>query len=189
MTHILLETARLRLRRFTPDDVDLLVELDADPDVMRYITYGAPTPRAAYAEAYLPRWLAIYAAKPLLGYYAAESLATGEFLGWFHLRDDRIEPEYLELGYRLARSAWRQGYATEGGRALVRHGFDVAGADAISARTLLGNLASQRVMEKCGLRRTATFLYPDDVIPGRSEQERTAVKYSITRRDWRAAAG
>jgi RimJ/RimL family protein N-acetyltransferase len=42
---ILLETGRLRLRRFGVDDVDLLVELDADPEVMRYVTFGAPTPR------------------------------------------------------------------------------------------------------------------------------------------------
>jgi RimJ/RimL family protein N-acetyltransferase len=91
--HILLETGRLRLRRFVPADADLLVALDADPEVMRYITYGQPTPRSAYVETYLPRWLAIYQAQPGLGYFAAEGRDTGEFLGWFHLRDDRIEPE------------------------------------------------------------------------------------------------
>ena len=89
--HILLETGRLRLRRFVPADADLLVALDADPEVMRYITYGQPTPRSAYVETYLPRWFAIYQAQPGLGYFAAERRDTGEFLGWFHLRDDRIE--------------------------------------------------------------------------------------------------
>ena len=53
---ILLETRRLRLRRFTAADVDRLVELDSDPEVMHYITYGVPTPRAVYAEVILPRW-------------------------------------------------------------------------------------------------------------------------------------
>jgi RimJ/RimL family protein N-acetyltransferase len=47
---ILLETLRLRLRRFAPDDVDRLAELDSDPEVMRYITYGVPTPRAVYED-------------------------------------------------------------------------------------------------------------------------------------------
>ena len=48
---MLLETARLRLRPFTADDVDRLVELDSDPEVMRYITYGVPTPRDANERA------------------------------------------------------------------------------------------------------------------------------------------
>jgi RimJ/RimL family protein N-acetyltransferase len=68
---ILLETSRLRLRRFTLDDADLLVELDSDPEVMRYITFGAPTPREAYVNTYMPRWFEIYAQYPLLGYWAA----------------------------------------------------------------------------------------------------------------------
>jgi RimJ/RimL family protein N-acetyltransferase len=181
---ILLETARLRLRRFRAEDVDLLVELDSDPEVMRYVTYGAPTPHAAYIDVYLPRWLRICEERPLLGYWAAERLADGEFLGWFHLRDDRIEPEYLELGYRLRRAEWGRGYASEAGRALVDYGFERAGADQISARTLSRNLASQRVMAKCGLRRAGAFVYPEDVIAGRSEEERAAVKYAITRAEW-----
>jgi RimJ/RimL family protein N-acetyltransferase len=182
--HILLETERLRLRRFVPADADLLVELDADPEVMRYITYGKPTPRSAYVETYLPRWFAIYQMQPGLGYFAAERRDSGEFLGWFHLRDDRIEPEYVELGYRLMRSAWGQGYATEGSRALLKHGFDGLGIERISARTLLGNRASQRVMQKCGLRRVGEFVYAQDVVAGRGEEERAAVKYAIRRPEW-----
>jgi RimJ/RimL family protein N-acetyltransferase len=182
--HIVLESDRLRLRRFVAADADLLVALDADPEVMRYITYGRPTPRAAYVEIHLPRWLAIYEAQPGRGYFAAESRATGEFMGWFHLRDDRIAPEYVELGYRFRRSAWGQGYATEGSRALLKHGFDGLGIERISARTLLGNTASQHVMAKCGLRCIGEFVYAQDVIDGRSEQERAAVMYAITRPEW-----
>lgn len=68
---ILLETERLRLRYFTADDADRLVELDADPEVMRYITYGIATPRDAYVDTYLPRWFEIYARQPGCGYFAA----------------------------------------------------------------------------------------------------------------------
>ena len=151
MTSILLETGRLRLRRFTIEDVDLLVALDSDPEVMRFITYGVPTPRATYADVILPRWFALYESSPLLGYWAAEDRERGGFLGWFHLRPDRMDPDEQELGYRLARAAWGQGLATEGAAAVVRHGFERAGAAKISARTLAGNFASQRVMRKCGL--------------------------------------
>jgi RimJ/RimL family protein N-acetyltransferase len=182
--HILLETDRLRLRRFGPGDVDLLVALDADPEVMRYITYGVPTPRSAYVETYLPRWLAIYDRQPGLGYFAAERRDDGEFLGWFHLRDDRIAPEYVELGYRLRRVAWGQGHATEGAAALVRHGFETLQLERISARTLLRNVASQRVMQKCGLREVGRFVYAADVLAGRDEDERAAVMYALTRPEW-----
>jgi RimJ/RimL family protein N-acetyltransferase len=182
--YILLETGRLRLRRFTLDDADRLVDLDSDPEVMRYITYGQPTPRESYVNIYLPRWFAIYEAQPGLGYFAAERRDTGEFIGWFHLRDDRLEPEYVELGYRLQRAAWRHGYATEGARALLAHGFEGLGIAQISARTLRANVGSRGVMEKCGLRYVGDFVYPQDVIAGRGEDERAAVKYVITRSDW-----
>lgn len=187
--HILLETERLRLRRFTPADVDLLVELDSDPEVMRYITFGQPTPRESYVNIYMPRWWVIYETQPGLGYFAAERHDTGEFIGWFHLRDDRLEPEYVELGYRLKRAAWRQGYATEGSLALLAHGFETLGVPQISARTLRGNAGSRGVMEKCGLRYVGDFVYPQDVIAGRGEDERAAVKYVITRGEWASRQG
>jgi RimJ/RimL family protein N-acetyltransferase len=178
---ILLETPRLRLRRFGPADVDRLVELDSDPEVMRYISYGVPTPRERYESEIMPRWFALYASSPLLGYWAAELRDAGEFIGWFHLRPDRIDEGEQELGYRLRRSAWGHGYATEGGRALVAHGFERVGAGKISARTLRANRGSQRVMEKCGLAYECDFVYSEDVLAGRSEDERAAVKYAVTR--------
>ena len=181
---ILLETMRLRPRRFTDGDIERLVELDSDPEVMRYITYGEPTSREEYEQDILPRWFAIYATTPLLGYWAAEERQTGEFLGWFHLRPDRIEPEHQELGYRLRRAMWGRGYATEGGTALVGHGFGPVAAASISARALIGHLASQRVMQKCGLRYAGGFAFPQHVLEDRSESERAGVKYCITREQW-----
>ena len=185
---ILLETARLRLRASTADDLDRLFELDSDPEVMRYITFGEPTPREVYQRVILPRWLAA-AADPRLGYFVAEDRASGEFLGWFHLRPDRFDPGEQELGYRLARRYWGQGYATEGAQALVDHGFRVVEAPKLSARTLAGNLRSQAVMRKCGLAWECDFAYPEDVLAGRDEAERAAVKYSLTRLDWLSRQG
>jgi RimJ/RimL family protein N-acetyltransferase len=183
---VLLETERLRLRRFTPADVDLLTELDSDPEVMRYVTYGLPTPRATYADTILPRWLEIYRVTPQLGYWAAEDRASGGFHGWFHLRPDRIDEGEQELGYRLRRASWGRGYASEGSRALLEHGFRTVRAPRISARTLAANLASRRVMEKCGLSFERDFVYAQDVLAGRSPEERAAVKFSITRAQWLA---
>lgn len=181
---ILLETERLRFRRFVPEDIDRLVELDSDPEVMRYITYGQPTPRERYEREIIPRWLAFQDTMPLLGYWAAESRTAGEVVGWFHLRPDRFDAGEQELGYRLRRREWGHGLATEGGRALVAYGFERAGADKISARTLAANAGSRRVMEKCGLAFERDFVYPEDILAGRTEAERAAVKYSITRPRW-----
>ena len=57
---VYLETERLILRRFTPDDVELATALDADPAVMRYINGGRPTPRDEIRDDYLPSWIAYY---------------------------------------------------------------------------------------------------------------------------------
>jgi RimJ/RimL family protein N-acetyltransferase len=183
---ILLETARLRLRRCVPDDIDRLVELDSDPEVMRYITYGVPTTRERYERQILPRWFALHAEHPLLGYWAAETRADGAFVGCFHLRPDRIDPGEQELGYRLRRAAWGQGLATEASLAILAHGFERVGAETISARTLAGNASSRRVMQKCGLQFECRFVYAEDIIAGRTEAERAAVKYSVTRSAWLA---
>jgi RimJ/RimL family protein N-acetyltransferase len=71
-----LETTRLTLRRFAPDDVELLVELDSDPLVMLYITGGRVTPRGEIEEHELPAFLAHYARWPRWGFFAAEEKAT-----------------------------------------------------------------------------------------------------------------
>jgi RimJ/RimL family protein N-acetyltransferase len=187
---IYLETERLVLRRFTPDDVDLVTALDADPAVMRYINGGRPTPRDEVRDDYLPFWLAYYERGDRYGFWAAIERATGEFLGWFHLRPRREDSDdEPELGYRLVASTWGRGFATEGSRALVRKAFEELGARRVYATTMVVNEASWRVMEKAGLRRIRVFHEPwPDRIEG---EEHGDVEYAITRDEWGAiqAAG
>ena len=76
-----LETERLLLRQFTRDDADLLVELDSDPRVMRYITGGIPTSRGEIEGDFLPAFLDYYQRFPGYGFWAALEKTTGEFLG------------------------------------------------------------------------------------------------------------
>lgn len=182
---IVLQTERLYLRQFRLEDTTLLFELDSDPEVMRFITKGKPTPIRQIEEEILPRLLGYYTQSPPRGCWAAHLLATGEFIGWFHLRPDKLQPEEMELGYRLKRSAWGQGLATEGSQALVQSAFTELPYEKVSARTLLENLASQRVMQKAGLRFECHFIYPLEVIPEWSEAERRAIKYSLTREEFR----
>jgi len=184
-THIILETSRLVLRQFTEDDVDDLFDLNSDPEVMRYLTGGKPTPREEIRDRIIPFHLGVYARFDRLGLWAAESADGGEFLGWFCLRPgDHADTTNVELGYRLRRPAWNQGYATEGSRALIRMGFTDLGVERVFARTMTVNAGSRHVMEKCGLTFVRTISWERaDVFEG---TERGEVEYALTRPEWEA---
>lgn len=158
---VFLETDRLVLRRFTAADADNLVDLDADPDVMRFVTGGIPTSREEIQNEVLPAFLAYYQRYEGCGFWAAIEKATGEFLGWFHFRPrPGAAPGEVELGYRLRKSAWGRGYATEGSCALIRRGFTESGVQRVTAEAMAVNQASRRVMEKAGLKLVRTFRQP-----------------------------
>jgi RimJ/RimL family protein N-acetyltransferase len=163
---VFLETERLVLRRFTEADVDNLFDLDSDPDVMRFLTGGKPTPRDLILNETLPRILHYYERFAGFGFWAVIEKSTGAFLGWFEFRPrEGSGPEEVELGYRLRKSAWGKGYATEGSRALIRKGFTELGVLRVVAQTMTGNIASRRVMEKAGLTLERTFYqkWPDPI--------------------------
>jgi RimJ/RimL family protein N-acetyltransferase len=181
---IFLETNRLTLRHFTDADEDNLVELDSDPEVMRFLNGGKPTPREEIRCQVMPALLGCYERFEGLGFWAAQDKATERFLGWFHFRPRKNEPRdgEIELGYRLRRSAWGKGYATEGSRALIRKGFTELGVERVVAETMTVNLGSRRVMEKAGLTLVRTFHRDGlDAIEG---FEHGVVEYALTRTDW-----
>jgi RimJ/RimL family protein N-acetyltransferase len=180
---IFLETERLVLRRFTEDDVDNLVELDNDPDVMHFINGGRPTPRDEIENEVLPMFLDCYERFAGYGFWAAVEKSTEEFVGWFHFRPaEGTHPGEVELGYRLRRSAWGKGYATEGSRALIHKGFAEFGVQRVFASTMVVNVASRRVMEKAGLKFVRTFHQPwPDYIEGEEEGD---VEYALLRSEW-----
>jgi RimJ/RimL family protein N-acetyltransferase len=166
-----LETARMLLRPLTIDDVDLLVALDRDPEVMRYISGGKPSSRAE-TERIVQRSLG----HRWLGF----ERETGEFVGWFGIRPSTAKSR--ELGYRLRQQMWGKGYATEGSLALIAVAFAQPGVDRVRAETMAVNTASRAVMERCGLRFVRTFhLEWDDPIEGTEHGE---VEYEITKAEW-----
>ena len=155
---IFLETERLVLRQFTEDDVDNLVELDSDADVMHFINGGRPTPRREIESDVLPIFLDYYERFAGYGFWAAMEKSSGRFVGWFHFRPvATAHLDEVELGYRLLKSVWGKGYATEGSRALIQKGFSELGVQRVVAFTMVVHVASRRVMEKAGLRLVRTF--------------------------------
>src|SRR5262249_6778358 len=140
--------------------------------------------RLAHPEAYRRHirksYLSYYARYPGYGYWAVIEKASGEFIGWFHLRpalDYRFAAEAghragdVDLGYRFRESAWGKGYATEGSAALIHKAFGALDARRVVSTALVGNVASWRVMEKVGLKRVGEF-----TLPGFDQR---AVKYSL----------
>jgi RimJ/RimL family protein N-acetyltransferase len=180
---IVLETKRMVLRRFTVDDVDVLVELDSDPAVMHHITGGRITPREEIETDVLPAFLGYYQRFAGYGFWAAIDKETADFIGWFHLRPQPGSPEdEPELGYRLRRAAWGNGFASEGSRALIDKAFGELGASRVVASTMAVHLASRRVMENAGMTLLRTFHqdWPYQ-IPG---AEHGDVEYVIDRATW-----
>ncbi|MEZ4867868.1 MAG: GNAT family N-acetyltransferase [Caldilineaceae bacterium] len=144
-----IETARLILRGFTPADEASLHAIVSQREVLRYFPRTEPWPLAN-----VQKWIA---SQPEhwemhgFGWYAVEQRATQQLMGWCGLRvlEDTGEIEVL---YLFDKPFWGQGYATEAARACVEEGFRRYGLKLIIGLTLLGNIASQRVLEKAGLR-------------------------------------
>jgi RimJ/RimL family protein N-acetyltransferase len=193
---VFLETDRLTLRRFTEADERNLFELNSDPEVMRFLNGGKPTPRDEVRARIIPTFLGYYERSEGFGFWAAVEIATGQFLGWFHFRQplgDADTPAgwdedgVAELGYRLRRSAWGQGYATEGSRALIDKGFTEFGVRRVVAETLAANWGSRRVLEKSGLIQVGTFAGAEpDAADGADGAGQGHVVYELTRAGWEA---
>ncbi|MEU6394546.1 GNAT family N-acetyltransferase [Streptomyces sp. NPDC046939] len=180
--HTYLETPRLLLRRFTADDAELLIELDSDPAVMRYLSGGTPTAPERVRERILPAILAGYQKwGGDLGMFAAHERDGGAFVGWFILRPAPHGPlDEVELGYRLRQDAWGNGYATEGSRALLAKAFTELGVRKVWADTLAVNASSRKVLRKLGMTHTGVVPVPPGMLAIEGA-EHGAVRYEMTR--------
>lgn len=185
---VLLETGRLVLRQFTMSDADNLASLDADPDVMRFVTGGLATSREEIKDSILPGFMAWYRCPGGYGCWAADEKSTGAFLGWFRFHPRQGGPAgEIVLGFRLRKPAWGKGYATEGSQALVRIGFTELGARRVVAETMAVNLASRRVLEKAGLNFVRIFhqSWPYQV----DGREFGDVEYALSKDEWKQKNG
>lgn len=150
-------TDRLSLEPIELSHIDDLVELDSDPEVVRYVG-GVSSDHERYRTVLMPLMLAWPDAP--YGFFAVYPKDARAFLGWFHLRPSVADASMLELGYRLRRSAWGQGFATEGSRALLRHAFFTLNQSEVDACADPANKASTHVMVKCGMKRVGELIHP-----------------------------
>jgi RimJ/RimL family protein N-acetyltransferase len=178
-----LHTERLTLQPVSDEHLPLLVGLNADPEVMRFLTGRAATPEESYAEWERRRGPQSDEARGL-GYWAG--FEGGTFAGWWSASSYSTDGTQAGLGYRLRRGAWGRGLATEGCGAMIAHAFTIPGIERVVAGTMAVNTRSRRVMEKLGMVHVRTWHEDfDDPLPGTEQGE---VGYEITREQWAARA-
>ncbi|NLU71017.1 GNAT family N-acetyltransferase [Streptomyces sp. HNM0574] len=158
-----LTTRRLRLRAWREDDLDEWAEMNADPQVREH--FPGVLDREASAES-LARFQRDLEARGW-GWWALEVRATGEFLGMTGLDpvEDGLAFTGVEAGWRLKRAAWGHGYATEAAGAALDFGFTALALPEILAVTTAGNLRSQAVMRRLGMRHDPARDFTDPAVP------------------------
>lgn len=151
--HIILETPRLIIREFLPEEQDIYLNHFTDEEVCRHI------PKRTTDERIKIFMIATvnYATNKKLGIWGMFNKANGEFIGSCLLRLFD-EPGKVEIGYSMDRKYWGQGIATEMAAALIEYAFTDAEVNEVVAVTTLENIASQRVLEKAGLVRTDNLI-------------------------------
>ncbi|HEX9038314.1 MAG TPA: GNAT family N-acetyltransferase [Ktedonobacterales bacterium] len=152
-----LETARLRLRRFTEADMPAFLAYRNDPEVARYQSWERVTRREA--RRYITGQIDRQPGEPGTWFQFAIALkATDALIGdcALHARDD--DPRLGEIGYTLARAAQGHGYASEAVRALLAYAFETLALHRVSAIVDCRNAPSVRLLERAGMRREGHLL-------------------------------
>jgi RimJ/RimL family protein N-acetyltransferase len=157
-----IETERLVLRRWdVAGDLDAYAAICGDPEVMRYIGDGSVATRDQCAEG-LEQFEATWRERSF-GLFAVERRDTCELIGNTGLAVPDFLPEILpavEIGWRLGRAHWRQGFATEAARAALTFAWDPLGLDRVVSVHAVGNDASGHVMQKIGMHLDLETVHP-----------------------------
>ena len=164
-----IETARLYLRQFTPEDLDDLYRIYSDPEIMKYLT-GVRTREATETAIHtmLKRW-----EENNFGMWALVHKRDRKMIGRCGLGFLDNTPE-VELGYALDKVYWNQGLATEASFASLNYGFQILKLERIVAIARPENIASQRVIQKVGMKYEKNAHY----------YETDVVYYSISRESY-----
>jgi 3-dehydroquinate dehydratase/shikimate dehydrogenase len=144
-----IETRRLRLRPWRVDDLDTLARWNADPLVMAHM--GRPPMTRSETEAQFERHVRHWEQHGF-GIWAAEHKSSAAVVGRIGLSFHTEWPDDPEVGWMIDPDYWGQGFATEGGAATIRYGFEEVGAARVVSICTPENDPSRRVMQKLGLR-------------------------------------
>ena len=183
---LVFESERLRFRPLEETDLDLVVQQWTDPEVAKYAGGKTST------EEELARGMSLYTrrcARGCIGNWCLIDKATNEKLGtanllpmpvdlpdtdWDLVAGDEVPEGVIEIGYILKRSAWGRGYATEACSRMLKFAFEETPLEELIAATDAGNIASQRVLGKCGFTSVGAIQNYGERTPG----------FRLTKEDW-----
>ena len=174
---VILTTGRLKLRRFLPSDLEHFAALNADAEVMRYLGGAALT--RAQSDSILFGAHSSFA-ESAYGKIAVERIEDGAFLGTCGLSIESWYPDDLEIGWRLARQHWGQGYASEAAGAWLNYAFAALHSRRVISITDAPNVRSVSVMKKIGL------LFDHDARLSDKGDYFDAVIYALSSKQWQA---
>lgn len=180
----ILRTERLVLRQWRDSDREPWAALNADPLVMEHFP-------STLTRAESDRWAAVNQDRieqQGWGLWAVDVVGGAPFIGFVGLSVPGFEAPFtpcVEVGWRIAREHWGEGYAPEAARAALAFGFDELGLAEIVSFTAVANANSRRVMEKLGMAEAFEFDHPK--LPGHRLERH--VLYRLTRDDWSRRSG
>jgi RimJ/RimL family protein N-acetyltransferase len=166
---------RVVLRQWRDEDREPFAALNADLEVMRYF----PSPLTREASDEMVDWASRLIDERGWGLWAVEVPGVAPFIGFVGLNTPRFMPDVVEVGWRLAKEHWGNGYATEAGHEALRVGFDEVGLDEIVSFTSAPNVPSQRVMQRLGMTHDAARDFDHPNVPDGPLKRH--VFYAITR--------
>ena len=159
-----IETQRLFFRELTPSDAEAMFELDSDPAVVLFAG-DKPLTHIDQARQRIDSVIQQYEEFGV-GRLVAVLKETNEFIGWAglkYIKELNSRRDNFDLGYRLLKRHWGKGYGTESAKTFIRYGFDVMKLLRISAYIDVDHVASARILDKCGLKFTNTFIDEGDL--------------------------
>lgn len=186
MSCAMLVGSRILLRPWKESDRAPFAALNADPEVMQH--FPSPLTRAE-SDAVMQR-IEDHFAKHGFGMWAVERPGLDDFVGFVGLmypsytaHFTRPDAPCLEIGWRLARTAWGQGLASEGARLCLAYAFDTLATDEVVSLTVPGNTRSRAVMERLGMQHNPADDFEHPRVP-EGHPLRTHVLYRLSRVRW-----
>ena len=159
MKKYIFKSERLGFRNWRTDDLNEFSKINSDIDVMQHFPSILSITET---EEFILRLQNHYTSKGY-NYFATEILETGELIGFIGLADQTYQTKFspaTDIGWRLKKSAWGKGYATEGAKRCLEYAFNDLNITRIISTCTINNKKSEHVMKKIGMIKKGDFLHP-----------------------------